>query len=306
MKNKFFLGLLTIVFVTTLSSCNKAPQTEIDATKTAISEAQAIGADVYLPEEFMAMNDSLDAIMLNIESKKSKWFTNYDSEKEQLNNIMTLATTVKQNTETRKDEIKNEIMASLVEIRTLLDENQVLLTQAPKGKEGTAALIAIKDELSLLSKSIDDVMKMVSACNTGMAERDIAILLALVDTGCRASEFLAIDVGNLNLIEGDIQILQGKGGKFRTVYLGRNCRRKVRKYLKTRKEVFPHSPLWVNNGGYRLTYSGLRQIIRRRAGDANVKTPVRLAGTSVQRSGQNHHGRLIPVLSDRSKPLDSY
>ncbi len=121
--------------------------------------------------------------------------------------------------------------------------------------------------------AINDVMKMVGACKTGMGERDSAILLALVDTGCRASEFLAIDVGNLNLIEGDIQILQGKGGKFRTVYLGRNSRRKVRKYLKTRREVFPHSPLWVTNDGYRLTYSGLRQIIRRRAGDANVKTP---------------------------------
>jgi integrase/recombinase XerD len=116
-------------------------------------------------------------------------------------------------------------------------------------------------------------MKMVSACKTGMAERDSAILLALVDTGCRASEFLGIDVGNLNLIEGDIQILQGKGGKCRTVYLGRKCRRNVRKYLKTRKELNPHSPLWVTHDGYRLTYSGLRQIIRRRAEDARIETP---------------------------------
>ncbi len=119
--------------------------------------------------------------------------------------------------------------------------------------------------------SIDDVMKMVSACKTGLAERDKAILLSLVDTGCRASEFLAVDIGNLDLINGEIQIFQGKGGKFRTVYLGNNCRRKVRKYLKTRKEVYPKLPLWITNDGCRLTYSGLRQIIRRRAGDAQIK-----------------------------------
>ena len=52
---------------------------------------------------------------------------------------------------------------------------------------------------------------MVNACKTGLAERDKAILLSLVDTGCRASEFLTIDIGNLDLINGEIQIFQGKG-----------------------------------------------------------------------------------------------
>ncbi|TFH42756.1 MAG: site-specific integrase, partial [ANME-2 cluster archaeon] len=121
--------------------------------------------------------------------------------------------------------------------------------------------------------SIDDVMKMVKACKTGMAERDKAILLSLVDAGCRANEFLSIDIRNMDLMNGEIKILQGKGGKFRTVYLGNNCRRMVRKYLKTRREVNPHSPLWVTNDGCRLTYAGLRQIIRRRADDTKIKTP---------------------------------
>jgi len=121
--------------------------------------------------------------------------------------------------------------------------------------------------------AIDDVMKMVSACKTGMAERDKAILLSLVDTGCRASEFLSINIGDMDLVNGDIRILHGKGDKYRTVYLGRNSRRAVRRYLKTRSELFAHSPLWITNDGCRLTYSGLRQIIRRRARDANLKTP---------------------------------
>ncbi|MCJ7732999.1 MAG: phage integrase N-terminal SAM-like domain-containing protein, partial [Anaerolineales bacterium] len=64
---------------------------------------------------------------------------------------------------------------------------------------------------------IDDVMKMVKACNTGLAKRDKAILLSLVDTGWRASEFLSIDIRNLDLMNGEIQIMLVKGGKFRTV-----------------------------------------------------------------------------------------
>jgi len=64
--------------------------------------------------------------------------------------------------------------------------------------------------------SIDDVMKMVNACKTGMAERDKAILLALVDTGCRASEFLSINIWDIDFVNGEIRILHGKGDKYRT------------------------------------------------------------------------------------------
>jgi len=121
--------------------------------------------------------------------------------------------------------------------------------------------------------AIEDVMKMVSACNTGLAERDKAILLSLVDTGCRASEFLSINIGDIDLVNGEIRILHGKGDKYRTVYLGRNSRRVVRRYLKTRNEAFNHTPLWITHDGCRLTISGLRQIIRRRAGDAKIDAP---------------------------------
>lgn len=163
MKNKLFLGLASLVLLSALWGCNKAPQTEIDAATIALTEAQGSGADLYLPEEFTAVNDSLNVIKLGIEAKKSKWFAGYNDEKEQLNNIVILANTLKQNTEIRKNEIKNEILASLTSIKTMLEENQGLLAEAPKGKEGTAVLVAIKDELSVLNASVDNIMKMVES-----------------------------------------------------------------------------------------------------------------------------------------------
>ena len=121
--------------------------------------------------------------------------------------------------------------------------------------------------------AINEVIKLVSECKTGLDERDKAILLSLVDTGCRASEFLSINIGDIDLVNGEIRILHGKGDIYRTVYLGRNSRRVVRRYLKTRNEFFNHSPLWITNDGCRLTVSGLREIIRRRASDANIDSP---------------------------------
>jgi hypothetical protein len=163
MKNKILSGLLILSGMLIFTSCNKAPETEVEAAKLAITEVQVSGADVYLADEFNALNDSMNSIMLGIEAKKSKWFANYNDEKGKLNLIVEQAMTVRQNTEIRKGEIKNEIMTSLNEIKTLLDENQKLLSEAPKGKEGTAVLVAIKDELSVLNASVSEIMKMVDS-----------------------------------------------------------------------------------------------------------------------------------------------
>ncbi len=165
MKRKILSGLLAVSLIFVLTACNKAPQIEMDAAKTAILETQAAGADVYLPEDYAALNDTMNRVLLGIESKKSKWFAGYNDEKAQLNSIVEQAGLLRQNTEVRKNEVKEEIMSSLTSIKTLLDENQQLLSQAPKGKEGTAVLLTIKEEISVLNASVEDIMKMVEAGN---------------------------------------------------------------------------------------------------------------------------------------------
>ena len=161
MKIRFFSGLVSIAMIMVLSGCNKAPQTEMDAAKTAIAQAQVAGADVYLPDEFNPLNDTLNVIILRIEAKKSKWFANYNDEKSQLNELVSQTEAVMTNTETKKNEIKNEVITAVGDVKNMLAENQELLTKAPKGKEGSAALMAIKDELSVLNTSLDEIMNMV-------------------------------------------------------------------------------------------------------------------------------------------------
>jgi len=120
--------------------------------------------------------------------------------------------------------------------------------------------------------SLADLKAMLVTCDrkafTGC--RDRAVLLGLLDTGCRASEFVALDVGDLNLSTGVVLVRHGKGDKARVVFLGAKSRRALVRYLR----VKPDAPaLWTSKAGERLSYWGLRQVVRRRAKRAGVQTP---------------------------------
>jgi integrase/recombinase XerD len=121
---------------------------------------------------------------------------------------------------------------------------------------------------------LSDVSTMITTCqkNTFTGERDKAILLALLDTGARAQEFLDMNLDDINLIAGEILIRQGKGRKPRMVYLGKKSRKAVRSYLKKRNDY--EKALWVRDDGEgRLSYDGLRAIIVRRSKLASISTP---------------------------------
>ena len=120
---------------------------------------------------------------------------------------------------------------------------------------------------------LGDVAKMLDTCEkcTFYGDRDRAIMFCLLDTGARASEFLSMDLEDLNPITGAILIRRGKGRKPRTVYLGQKSRKAVRAYLRHRRDN--NTVLWVTQEGERLTYWGLNEIISRRAEAANVKKP---------------------------------
>jgi integrase/recombinase XerC/integrase/recombinase XerD len=124
----------------------------------------------------------------------------------------------------------------------------------------------------LESADLDDLKEMIAVCdNSFLGMRDKAILCSLLDTGARAQEFLNMDLDDIDLATGSILIRYGKGGKFRYVYLGRKSRRVVRKYIRNRGDNC--EALWITQYGERLTYWGLRQIVRRRAAVAEVNTP---------------------------------
>jgi integrase/recombinase XerD len=124
--------------------------------------------------------------------------------------------------------------------------------------------------------SLEVVRQLVSVCARGTftGDRDAAVLYCLFDTGARASEFLNMDLEDVNQARGEILIRKGKGRKPRYVYIGRTARKALRKYLKHREDDCP--ALWVSAPRFvstRLTISGLRTAVARRAREAGIKPP---------------------------------
>lgn len=155
MKNKLFLGLAALSMSAILfTSCAKLPQAEIDAANAAINSAKAVQADLYVPANFVALQDSMNAVMVEVEAQKSKLFKKYTKVSEGLAGVTALAQEVKVQAVTRKEEVKVEATNTIAETTTLIATNRELLKKAPKGKEGAAALAAMKDELDAIEVAV--------------------------------------------------------------------------------------------------------------------------------------------------------
>ena len=138
------------IAVLAMTSCSSVPQEKIDAANLGINDAKAAGAGLYATSSFNALQDSLSAAMENIEVQNSKFFKSYKEAEAMLDGVISYSAIVKTETEANKEALKAEIAVLIADIRSLIEENNQLTTQAPKGKEGTAAIMAIKGEISTL------------------------------------------------------------------------------------------------------------------------------------------------------------
>jgi site-specific recombinase XerD len=117
---------------------------------------------------------------------------------------------------------------------------------------------------------LEEVTAMVEACpDDYLGIRDKALILLLLDTGARASEVCSMDRTDFDDAHGNILIRHGKGGKTRTVYLGKRARKALRTHLRSRNDQEP--ALLANHERERLSYHALEQAIERAARRANVK-----------------------------------
>lgn len=161
MKTKVFPVLFVIAMTALIfTGCSKVPQAEIDSAKVAIQAADSAGADMYVHDNYVALQDSFNAVMVTIEGQKSKFMKNFSGVKENLAGITQMAGQVQQQAESRKSDLKLEIQNTITEVKALIDTNNQLILQAPRGKEGTTALVAIKGELSAIDSSISEANTM--------------------------------------------------------------------------------------------------------------------------------------------------
>jgi integrase/recombinase XerC len=101
--------------------------------------------------------------------------------------------------------------------------------------------------------------------------RDRAILQTLLDSGVRAGELISLNLGDLDINNGEILVRHSKNKKPRYTFVGATTRRSLRKWLQVRG-VGP-GPLFLSDDEGGLSFWGLVQIIRRRSAKAGIKQP---------------------------------
>jgi integrase/recombinase XerD len=107
--------------------------------------------------------------------------------------------------------------------------------------------------------------------------RDRSIILVLLDTGLRASELCSLSVEDVELKSGKVIVRHGlsggsKGGKGRTVFLGKTARKAVWRYLVDREDgEEPYAPLFTTKSNRPLNKGALLQVIRALGAKAGIK-----------------------------------
>ena len=109
------------------------------------------------------------------------------------------------------------------------------------------------------------------------ANRDRAIILFLLDTGLRASELCSLKIEDVDQKTGKVQVKHGvlggaKGGKGRTVFLGKAARRALWRYLAEREDgEDPHAPLFLGKFDHPLNKGALRHLVIDLGDKAQIK-----------------------------------
>lgn len=154
MKNKVLFGFATILMVAFLAGCGKVPQVEIDAAKAAIEAAKAAEAAVYIPVELAAVQDSMNAVLANVEAQKSKLFKKFGPAKEKLAAVVAMANKAAANAAVKKEEVRKESEKLLNDIKAVTEENGKLILKAPRGKEGAAVIEQIKADMAAIDATV--------------------------------------------------------------------------------------------------------------------------------------------------------
>lgn len=122
-----------------------------------------------------------------------------------------------------------------------------------------------------------DLQALLAQCDRrrSLGARDYAIVLALLDTGLRASEFCSLRIGDIDMRSGICTVL-GKGRKARQVRAGSRARAAIMRMLAHGVKVADGAPLWASynrRGEVRGSLSswGLRSMLGRLGQRANVR-----------------------------------
>jgi len=160
MSSKLFRFAICIAALVAISAgCAKAPEELVTSTRSVIDSVQVAEVEKYAPEQYKAAKDSLAVAMAEIEKQNAKFALTrkYNKAEVQLKAAGDLARTAAQQAVANKARMKAEAEDMMAQMTTALAEAKTLIDQAPRGKEGRAALELIKSDVAALEMTATEV-----------------------------------------------------------------------------------------------------------------------------------------------------
>nr|WP_242660307.1 tyrosine-type recombinase/integrase [Mycobacterium mantenii] len=148
-----------------------------------------------------------------------------------------------------------------------------------EGELSSDPLLGLKppkgDQKVVQAVTEDQLRRMIIACQGKSLtdRRDEAIIRLMAETGIRTNEVLDLQVPDVNLTDGLVTILRGKGGKGRVSPFSVQTASAIDRYLRARRahRLSDTGALWLGGGGKGLGYHGLRKALKLRANAAGVE-----------------------------------
>ena len=142
-----------------------------------------------------------------------------------------------------------------------MDHNPVKRLKAPK-----------VDQVPVKGYDEAEIKRLMGAC---IHLRDRCILHVLLDSLCRASELVSLNIVDLHIPQQVLYVKRTKNRKAWQVVLSTKTCKLLLKYLRTREPYDTDAPLFVSlTSGQRLTYEGLSMLFKKLQAKTGIKTSI--------------------------------
>ena len=173
--------------------------------------------------------------------------------------------------------VKKKISA----LRGVLGEARKLKLMDAESYEAAVSLPKIKDNAKLRGRALSqgEIKSLIEKCQddrSSQGVRDLALIAILRGCGLRRAEVVKLELKDFDAETGALQVIQGKGGKDRTVYLPEGAIDFVQDWLQVRGNAPGALLCPVRKGGEiqirKMTPQAVLLILQKRATEAGVES----------------------------------
>ncbi|MFH1570278.1 MAG: hypothetical protein ABIL09_19960 [Gemmatimonadota bacterium] len=147
---RFAVSALALTGLMLLVGCDKPPVAEVDAARQAVANTRSAEAETYAAKEFRALNDSMNAVVAEVQRQSDRFIPSFDETRASLAKIEPEATRVATLARTNKKAIADATTAMVNTASAAIDSAATLLAAAPRGKGTQEDITAFENDLTQL------------------------------------------------------------------------------------------------------------------------------------------------------------